>query len=97
MSTRSEIEAVAFAEGRAAERADVVAELRRKAREDGDEDFATTTEVWADVLEAGAHEGAAERERQAEIEAEIEAEARRAAARAPDPNQGVLFQGPVVS
>lgn len=65
------------------ERADAIALLRRKAREDGGEDFATTTEIWADVLEGGAHEGEAERERQREEEQRAADEA----SRAPDPNQ----------
>ena len=69
--------------GRAAERADVVAPMRRKARDDGDEDFATTTSVWADVLEDGAHEGEAERE----AEADAAALRAQAEASAPDPNQ----------
>lgn len=71
------------------ERADVVALLRRKAHEDGDEDFVTTTEIWADVLEGGAHEGEAERERQREAERAAKA----AVDAAPDPNQGDLFAG----
>jgi hypothetical protein len=43
------------------ERADVVAFMRWKARidHDKDEDWATTTYVWADVIELGGHEGAA--------------------------------------
>lgn len=49
------------------ERADVVALMRRKAREDGDEDFARTTEVWADVIEEGGHVGEVERPKEVDV------------------------------
>jgi hypothetical protein len=73
-----------YERGRAEERADTVALLRRKAREDRDEDFAVTTSVWADVIEGGVQEGEAESERLAD-EAALAA-----LVVAPDPNQGVI-------